>query len=81
MKATLEWFGTATWRLVVGETVYWLDAYVNRSPTAIPLRLRGEDIDAADYVIVGHAHFDHVAEAGLIARSTGAVVVGSALTC
>ncbi|MBI5946633.1 MAG: MBL fold metallo-hydrolase [Chloroflexi bacterium] len=81
MRATLEWFGTATWRLEVDNTVIWLDAYVDRAPTAAPLRLDAAAIDRADWVLIGHSHFDHVAEAGLIARNTGATVIGSALTC
>ncbi len=81
MRATLEWFGTATWRLTVGDTVIWLDAYINRAPTAAPLPQRAEQVTRADYILIGHSHFDHIAEAGLVAKNTGATVVGSALTC
>lgn len=80
MRATLEWFGTATWRLEVDGTVIWLDAYINRAPTAPRLRLRAEDVDRADWILVGHSHFDHIADAGVIAGRTGATVVGSALS-
>jgi L-ascorbate metabolism protein UlaG (beta-lactamase superfamily) len=80
MKATLQWFGTATWRLVVDDTVVWLDAYMDRAPTAAPLPYGSAGVDRADYVLVGHTHFDHVAGAGMIAKNTGATVVGSALT-
>ena len=79
--ATLEWFGTATWRLVIDGVTFWLDAYINRAPTAPKLRLRAEDVDDASYILVGHSHFDHIADAGLMAKKTGAKVVGSALSC
>jgi L-ascorbate metabolism protein UlaG (beta-lactamase superfamily) len=81
MSATLQWFGTATWRLVVDGTVIWLDAYINRAPAAPLLPLRAEQVDRADYILVGHAHFDHIADAGVIAMNTGATVIGSALSC
>jgi hypothetical protein len=81
MRAKLEWFGTATWRLTVGETVIWLDAYINRASTAEPLPCRAEEVDRADYILIGHSHFDHVADAGIVANRTGATVIGSALTC
>lgn len=81
MSATLQWFGTATWRLQVEETVIWLDAYINRNPAAPALPYRAEEVDAADWILVGHSHFDHIAEAGLVAKNTGAQVVGSALSC
>jgi L-ascorbate metabolism protein UlaG (beta-lactamase superfamily) len=81
MRATLEWFGTATWRLTVGRTVFWLDAYLDRAPTAPPLPLRAAGVDRASYVLIGHSHFDHIAGAGAIALRTGATVVGSALSC
>jgi len=81
MRATLQWFGTATWRLTVGDTVIWLDAYLDRASTAAPLPLRAEEIDRADAILIGHSHIDHIADAGLIARNTGARVIGSKLSC
>lgn len=80
MVATLQWFGTATWRVMVDRYVIWLDAYVDRAPTAAAVPQRAADIEEAHAILVGHSHFDHVADAGLIARNTGAVVVGSAHT-
>ncbi len=81
MTATLQWFGTATWRLEVHDTVIWLDAYINRSPAAPPLPYRADDVDRADYILIGHSHFDHIADAGLVAGNTGATVIGSELSC
>lgn len=78
MGATLQWFGTATWRLIVDDYVIWLDAYINRAPTAAPVPERAEEVTRADAILIGHSHFDHIAEAGLVARNTGAIVVGSA---
>jgi L-ascorbate metabolism protein UlaG (beta-lactamase superfamily) len=81
MDATLQWFGTATWRLTVDGFVCWLDAYIERAVTALPPPERAADIRDAGVILIGHSHFDHIAEAGLVALNTGATVVGSALSC
>lgn len=81
MEATLQWYGTATWRLEVDGFVAWLDAYIERAVTAAPPPVRAAEIREGGLILVGHSHFDHVAEAGMVARQTGATVVGSALSC
>ncbi|MCA9854640.1 MAG: MBL fold metallo-hydrolase [Dehalococcoidia bacterium] len=81
MNATLQWFGTATWRLTVGDTVIWLDAYIDRNALAAPVPQRAAEITSGDFILIGHSHFDHIAEASLVAKNTGATVVGSALSC
>lgn len=81
MSATLQWFGTATWRLEVDGFVAWLDAYINRAPTAPPLPYRAEDVTEGGIILVGHSHFDHIADAARMAANTGATVLGSPLTC
>jgi L-ascorbate metabolism protein UlaG (beta-lactamase superfamily) len=81
MNATLQWFGTATWRLTVDGFVCWLDAYIERAVTALPPPERAADVQEAGLILIGHSHFDHIAEAGLVARNTGATVAGSALSC
>lgn len=77
MTVTLDWLGTATFRLTVGDTVILLDSYIERVPSAPPVGLRLDDIERCDYVLVGHSHFDHLWGADRIAAQTGATVVGS----
>jgi L-ascorbate metabolism protein UlaG (beta-lactamase superfamily) len=77
VAVTLDWLGTATFRLTVGDTVILLDAYVERVPSAPPVGLRIDDVERCDYVLVGHSHFDHLWGADRIAAQTGATVVGS----
>jgi len=81
MKITLDWLGVATFRLALGETVVFLDAYMDRVPSAPPVGLAAKDVDRADFVIVGHSHFDHLSGAEIIAKNTGARVIGSFETC
>jgi L-ascorbate metabolism protein UlaG (beta-lactamase superfamily) len=77
MAATLDWFGCATFRLTVGETVIFLDAYLDRVPAAPQPGLRPEDVERADWIVVGHSHFDHLWGAERIAKRTGARILGS----
>jgi L-ascorbate metabolism protein UlaG (beta-lactamase superfamily) len=83
-SVTLDWYGCATFRLVVpgdredGEDlVVFLDAYIDRVPGAAGTGLVADDVDRADWVLVGHSHFDHLWGAERIAPRTGATVVAS----
>jgi L-ascorbate metabolism protein UlaG (beta-lactamase superfamily) len=77
MDVRLDWYGCATFRLTVGGQVVFLDAYVDRVPGAAGPGVAAEDIDRADWILVGHSHFDHLWGAERIAVRTGATVVGS----
>jgi L-ascorbate metabolism protein UlaG (beta-lactamase superfamily) len=78
VTATLDWFGCATFRLRTAEglTVF-LDAYLDRVPDAEQSGVGVDDVTEADWILVGHSHFDHLWGAERIARRTGATVVGS----
>ena len=73
----MDWYGCATFRLAIDGLVVFLDAYIDRAANAPGTGLRADDIDRADWVVVGHSHFDHLWGAERIARNTGAVVIGS----
>jgi hypothetical protein len=75
--STIDWYGCATFRLTVGDTVVFLDAYIDRVPGAAGTGLVADDIDRADWIVVGHSHFDHLWGAERIARNTGATIIGS----
>jgi L-ascorbate metabolism protein UlaG (beta-lactamase superfamily) len=79
MTTTLDWYGCATFRLRTGGLTVFLDAYVDRSPNAAapPGRPTADDVDECDWIVVGHAHFDHLYGAERIARNTGARIIGS----
>ncbi|WP_157163530.1 MBL fold metallo-hydrolase [Nocardia aobensis] len=77
VAATLDWYGCATFRLTVGELVVFLDAYIDRFPGAPGPDVHTDDIDRADWIVVGHSHFDHLWGAERIARRTGATIIGS----
>ena len=77
MAATLDWMGCATFRLTLGDMVVMLDAYIDRVPSAAPTGIRVDAIRTADWIVVGHSHFDHLYVAERIARATGAKIIGS----
>jgi len=77
MDTTLDWFGCATFRLALDDLVVWLDAYLDRVPGAPGPGVGADEVTDADWILVGHSHFDHVWGAERIARATGARVVGS----
>ncbi len=77
MTARLDWYGCTTFRLTVGSLVLFLDAYIDRIPEAAGTGLRADDIEQADWIVVGHSHFDHLWGAERIAKRTGATIIGS----
>ena len=81
MRITLDWLGCATFRLTIDDLVIFLDAYVDRIATAPPVGLTCADVQRADFILVGHSHFDHIAGAEVIAQNTGAAIIGSNESC
>ena len=77
MTAALDWMGCATFRLTLGEQVVMLDAYIDRVPSAAPTGATVDAIRQADWIVVGHSHFDHLYGAERIAKNTGAKIIGS----
>ena len=78
--ATLDWYGCATFRLTLpGDLVVFLDAYIDRVPGAAGPKppQSADDVDRADWIVVGHSHFDHLWGAERIALRTGATIIGS----
>jgi L-ascorbate metabolism protein UlaG (beta-lactamase superfamily) len=74
----LRWLGTSNYELAYGDQVVLLDAFFDRGPRNRPIGVPVEAIRRASVILVGHGHYDHVADAARVARQTGAVVVGAA---
>ena len=75
--ATLDWYGCATFRVRIGDTTIFLDAYIDRAADAPGTGLTADDIDECDWIVIGHAHFDHLWGAERIVARTGATLIGS----
>jgi L-ascorbate metabolism protein UlaG (beta-lactamase superfamily) len=74
---TIEWFGCATFRVRVDATTLFFDTYLDKAPGVPEAGLRAADVTDADFAFVSHAHFDHVLGADVIAKATGATIVGN----
>ena len=77
MLTTLDWLGCATFRLTIGNLVVFLDAYIDRVPSAAQTGITTDAVQRADWIVVGHSHFDHLYGAERIAKATGATIIGS----
>jgi L-ascorbate metabolism protein UlaG (beta-lactamase superfamily) len=77
MATSLDWYGCATFALRSAGLTIFLDAYIDRAPDAAGTGLTADDVDQCDWIVVGHAHFDHLYGAERIAVNTGARIIGS----
>jgi L-ascorbate metabolism protein UlaG (beta-lactamase superfamily) len=77
MATTLRWLGHGCWLVQTGGKTVILDPFLNDSPTA---PVKAQDVKA-DYVLVSHGHFDHVADAASIAKRCDATVVANFEIC
>ncbi len=77
MPATLEWFGTATFRVRDAGLNLFFDAYLDRLPGLDAGRPVDPEVGEADFVFVSHSHFDHLYGADVLALGAGATVVAS----
>ena len=91
-EAKLTFLGVTQWLVTYGETAIFFDAYFSRpedrvggsTEEGLDLMQRVLDeagLEAVDYILVGHSHFDHAIDAGSVAMLTGAQVIGSKTTC
>jgi L-ascorbate metabolism protein UlaG (beta-lactamase superfamily) len=70
MPTQITWFGHNCWSIETAGSTILLDPFLDQSPTA-PVKAAAV---RADYILVSHGHFDHIADAAPIAKRTSAVV-------
>ena len=73
MPVELTWLGHASWRLKTDKHTVLVDPFLDDSPTA-PFKAKDA---VADYILVSHGHYDHIADAAQIANRTGATVISN----
>jgi L-ascorbate metabolism protein UlaG (beta-lactamase superfamily) len=87
---SFKWFGTNGWEISLQGKRILIDPWFGRFPTGFftgsfdpntPLQVREDLIDqhitSADQILIGHGHWDHLADVATIAEKTGAMVIGS----
>ncbi|KAJ5815198.1 hypothetical protein N7474_006975 [Penicillium riverlandense] len=68
--------GATTFRLRVAGLTIFHDTWLNR-PSLLPQALNINDITDVDYILISHAHFDHLPGADVIAKRTDAIVIAN----
>jgi L-ascorbate metabolism protein UlaG (beta-lactamase superfamily) len=68
MAIELTWLGHGTWLIDTGEHKVLLDPFLDENPMS-PIKV--EQVEA-DYILISHGHFDHIADAAAVAKRTGA---------
>jgi L-ascorbate metabolism protein UlaG (beta-lactamase superfamily) len=69
----LTWLGHGCWLLKINEARLLVDPFLDDSPSA---PRKADQVDA-DYILVSHGHFDHVADAASIANRCQATVLSN----
>jgi len=77
MSIKLDWLGCATFRLLIDDLTIFLDTYIDRVSAAPNVGISTAEINKADFIFIGHSHYDHIGGADIIAKNTGAEVIGS----
>lgn len=92
---TATWFGVTAVLLSDGEHALFIDPFFTRPPGVLNLLrnariapdeaaiagwLQQAGVARLDAVLVSHSHYDHAMDAGVVARLTGARLLGSAST-
>ncbi len=84
------WFGTDGWEITFGNKTILFDPWFSRfdtgflagkfnpnTPIKVEEALIDQHITKADQVLIGHGHWDHMADIPYIAKKTNAMVIGS----
>jgi L-ascorbate metabolism protein UlaG (beta-lactamase superfamily) len=79
-EISLRWLSTSNYELVHGGHIFLLDAYFDQGPRSRPTGIVPDAVKRADAILVGHAHFDHIADVGTVAAITKAQVVGAPIS-
>src|SRR5258705_10100975 len=87
---SFKWFGTNGWEITFGNKTILVDPWFNRfesgflqnklnHDTLLPTdtALIDQHVKKADQILIGHGHWDHMADVPYIAKKTGAMVIGS----
>lgn len=77
MATQLTWLGHGSWLIQTGDHKVLLDPFLDDSPAA---PVKAAEVEA-DFILLSHGHFDHVADAPQIAQRTGATVVACFEIC
>jgi L-ascorbate metabolism protein UlaG (beta-lactamase superfamily) len=85
-----KWFGTNGWEITFGNKTILVDPWFNRFESGFlqnklkmdatlptDTALIDQHVKTADQILIGHGHWDHMADVPYIAKKTNAMVIGS----
>jgi hypothetical protein len=87
---SFKWFGTDGWEISFGNKTILFDPWFSRfdsgfltgkfnpnSTLPVDEGLINQHVKNADQILIGHGHWDHMADVPYIAKKTNAMVIGS----
>ncbi len=77
MSSELTWLGHGCWSIKSAGHTILLDPFLDDSPVA---PVKSDEVNA-DFILVSHGHYDHVADVEKIARRTGATIISNFEIC
>ncbi len=77
MASELTWLGHGCWSIATGGHRVLLDPFLDENPVA---SVRSDKVPA-EFILISHGHFDHVADAEKIARRTAATIISNYEIC
>src|SRR5258708_20199879 len=72
MALKLTWYGHSAFSLDIDGTKVLIDPFLSNNPLS---PIKADEVQA-DYILLTHAHEDHVGDTVAIAMRTGAMVIG-----
>jgi hypothetical protein len=76
----VRWLGHTNYEIAYRDAVVLADGYYERVPRSHAIGVAPKDIKKADAILIGHAHFDHISDVPAVAKQTGAMVIGAAIS-
>ncbi|MFA5891788.1 MAG: MBL fold metallo-hydrolase [Actinomycetota bacterium] len=82
-RVILSWFGVSNFAMAIGGHVVLLDAWIPKGEYSGYVPISPQELAALspEAIFVGHSHFDHLADAGLIIEASDPVIVGTPEHC
>jgi hypothetical protein len=72
---TVRWFGTTNFEVQYRDTTVLLDNFYDRGPRTSAIGFAADEVVRADYILIGHPHYDHIADTAFVAGATNARVL------
>jgi L-ascorbate metabolism protein UlaG (beta-lactamase superfamily) len=77
----VRWMGFTNYELVYGDHVILLDQWYDRAGTQYKdLGFKPSQVRRADLMLVGHAHYDHMADTAQVGKQTRAPIIAAPIT-